>query len=294
MVVWFFDSLVAGFRYPTDEARIQWFRIIFGLVCTCRFALAFGHGGWNRFAPDTHPGGMVGKKFSAFALERRIGESRFRTFARIYKPVLVARLVAPIALTVGILPHLSVLLVIAGLAFELIYVSSPNSIRYAILMAACLLVAGSLGSGLTARHHESTANDWAQCLAVLITTDVYWNSAWHKSRSHQFRSGRFLAQWVYVYTRTRHQLRYREHYVPGFVRNHLGTPSPRNLAVWRVISASAIGLEILLPVALIVPQTRMYAIVAGIGMHLCFTCLKPRQLITFTSLAVGSYLLFAA
>jgi hypothetical protein len=29
-------------------------------------------------------------------------------------------------------------------------------------------------------------------------------------------------------------------------------------------------------------------------MHLCFTCLKPRQLITFTALAVGSYLLFAA
>jgi hypothetical protein len=283
--VWFFDSFATGFHFPVDDARMQWFRIIFGVVCVCRFALAIGHGGWQRFAPGS---------FGAHTLAGRIGERRFRVFAKLYQPILLARIVPAICLAAGVLPRLSIVLVIAGFAVEMCYIQSPNSIRYAILMACCLLVTGNLGNGFLPRHHLGTANDWAQCLAVLVTADVYWNSAWHKARSAQFRSGRYLAQWVHVYTRVRHQLPYWEHFVPGPVRAHLGTLSPEAIATWRVLSTAVIGLEILLPPALIDPRTRMWAIVAGIGMHLCFTCLKPRQLITFTSLAVGSYLLFAA
>lgn len=283
--MWLCDSLATGFHFPVDDAAMQWFRIIFGLVCACRFILAIGHGGWQRFAP-----GSLG----AHALAARIGERRFRVFATLYQPFLLVRIGPALCLAAGVLPRLSIVLVIAGIAVETWYIRSPNSIRYAILMACCLLVAGNLGSGFPPRQHLSTANDWAQCLAVLITTDVYWNSAWHKARSAQFRSGRYLAQWVNVYTRVRHQLPYREHFVPGLVRTHLGTLSPEAIAIWRVLSITVIGLEILLPPALLVPQTRVFAIVVGIGMHVCFTCLKPRQLITFTALAVGSYLLFAA
>lgn len=283
--MWLFESLATGFHSPVDDARMQWFRIIFGLVCACRFTLALGHGGWWRFAP-----GSLG----AHTLLDRLGARRFRTFAALYQPILVARIVPAICLAAGLLPRLSTVLVLAGLAVELYYVRSPNSIRYAILLGGCLLLAGSLGTGFPPRHRLSSANDWAQCLAVLVTADVYWNSAWHKARSRQFRSGRYLAQWVHVYTRVRNQLPYREHFVPELVRSHFGTLSPRDIAIWRVLSIGVIGLEILLPPALLIPQTRICAIVVGIGMHLCFTCLKPRQLITFSALAVGSYLLFAA
>ncbi|MET9915219.1 hypothetical protein ABZZ74_52860 [Streptomyces sp. NPDC006476] len=37
-----------------------------------------------------------------------------------------------------------------------------------------------------------------------------------------------------------------------------------------------------------------YAVVAGIGMHAAFTCLKPRQFITFSGLTAGTYVAFAA
>jgi hypothetical protein len=285
MAVWLFESFATGFHFPTDEAGMQWFRIIFGLVCACRFVLALGHGGWDRFAP-----GSLG----AHTVAQRLGPRRFHAFSLLYQPVLVARIIPAISLVAGVLPRLSTVLVVAGIAAELCYVRSPNSIRYAILLGACLFVAGNPGSGFLPQHHLSSANDWAQCLAVLITTDVYWNSAWHKARSPQFRSGRYLAQWVNVYTRLRDRLPYREHFVPALVRDRLGTLSAEAIATWHVLSTAVIGLEILIPPALLVPQTRTAAIVVGLGMHLCFTCLKPRQLITFTALAVGSYLLFAA
>ncbi|CAM5382324.1 hypothetical protein SLAVM298S_01815 [Streptomyces lavendulae subsp. lavendulae] len=37
-----------------------------------------------------------------------------------------------------------------------------------------------------------------------------------------------------------------------------------------------------------------YAVAAGIGMHAAFSCLKTRQLITFSGLTLGTYVSFAA
>ncbi|MFJ1610754.1 hypothetical protein ACIOHS_46770 [Streptomyces sp. NPDC088253] len=65
--------------------------------------------------------------------------------------------------------------------------------RYTLLTGGCLLLAGDLGHGLRIEHGPSTANTWAQCLLVLVTTDIYWNSAWQKLRSPQFRTGLYLA-----------------------------------------------------------------------------------------------------
>lgn len=44
---------------------------------------------------------------------------------------------------------------------------------------------------------------------------------------------------------------------------------------------------------LLIPQTTPYAVAAGITLHAAFTLLKPRQLLTFSGLTVGSYLAFA-
>ncbi|NUK27897.1 hypothetical protein [Streptomyces lunaelactis] len=284
--MWFFDALASGFQHPTDPGRLQWFRIVFGTVCTLRFALAFGQGGWDRLAPGS---------LSSHLAEQRFGPARARLLITVYRPALVVRTAAALALAAGLAPRPSLLLVLAGAAMELLYLKSPNAVRYTLLTGACLLLAGDLGHGLHVEHGLSTANTWAQCLLVLITTDIYWNSAWQKLRSPQFRSGLYLAQWIHVYTQVRDQLPYRRQYaVPGLVRRHAGNLTDRDVRLWRLVAATAIAAEIALPPALLFPQTMPYAVVAGIAMHAAFTCLKPRQLITFSGLSLGTYFAFAA
>ncbi|MFD6296634.1 hypothetical protein ACFWFU_17675 [Streptomyces sp. NPDC060235] len=77
------------------------------------------------------------------------------------------------------MPRLALLTVLAGAAMELAYLRSPNAVRYTLLTGTALLLAGDLGRGLAVEHGASTANTWAQCLLALITTDIYWKSAWY-------------------------------------------------------------------------------------------------------------------
>ncbi|MEU7039275.1 hypothetical protein ABZ958_37315 [Streptomyces sp. NPDC046237] len=73
-----------------------------------------------------------------------------------------------------------------------------------------------------------------------------------------------------------------------------GNLTDRDVRLWRFVAACVIAAEIALPPALLIEQTMLYAVVAGIAMHAAFTCLKPRQLITFSGLTLGTYLAFAA
>ncbi|MFC8429254.1 hypothetical protein [Streptomyces sp. NPDC057253] len=284
--MWFFDALASGFQYPTDPGRLQWFRIVFGTVCTLRFALSIGQGGWSR---------LTSGSLSLHLAEQRFGARRAHLLAGVYRPALILRTAAAVTLTAGPLPRLSLLLLLAGAAMELLYLKSPNAVRYTLLTGGCLLIAGDLGQGTTIDHTPSTANTWAQCLLVLITTDIYWNSAWQKLRSPQFRTGLYLAQWVHVLTQVREQLPYRRQFtVPRFIRHHLGNLTDRDMRVWKLIATTVIATEIALPPTLLIHATIPYAIAAGIGMHATFTCLKPRQLVTFSGLTVGTYTAFSA
>ncbi|MFJ9870962.1 hypothetical protein [Streptomyces sp. NPDC101165] len=282
--MWFFETLASGFQYPTDPGRLQLFRIVFGTICALRFILAIGQGGWDRFAVAS---------LSSHIAAQRFGRRRAELLAFVYRPALIVRALAAVALTAGLAPRVSLSLVLAGAAMELLYLKSPNAVRYTLLTGACLMAAGDMGHGLTIDHGSSTANTWAQCVLVLITTDIYWNSAWQKIRSPQFRTGLYLAQWVHVYTQVRDQLPYRRQYaVPGLVRRYMGNLTDRDIRLWRLTAATVIATEIALPPALLTPQTMPYAVVIGIGMHSAFTYLKPRQLLTFSGLTVGTYLAF--
>ncbi|MDX2758369.1 hypothetical protein [Streptomyces europaeiscabiei] len=284
--MWFVDALASGFQHPTDPGRLHLFRIVYGTVCAVRFALSFGQGGWDRFAPGS---------LSTHTAEQRFGPARARLLTGAYRPVLIARMAAAVALAAGLAPRVALVMVLACTAMELLYLKSPNAVRYALLTGFCLFVAGDLGHGLGIEHGSSTANTWALCLLVLITTDVYWNSAWHKLRSQQFRTGLYLAQWVHTYTQVKDQLPYRgQHAIPGLVRRQMGNLTDRDVRLWRLVAATVITAEIALPPALLIPQTMPYALAAGIAMHAAFTCLKPRQLITFSGLTVGTYVAFAA
>ncbi|MEU9983557.1 hypothetical protein [Streptomyces sp. NPDC050856] len=285
--MWFFDALASGFARPTDPGRLQLFRIVFGTVLTIRFALALGQGSWGRLARGS---------LSLFLAEQRFGPRRARLLAAVYRPALLIRTTAALALALGVAPRLTLLVVLAGAATELLYLKSPSAVRYILLTGACLLVASDLGHGLSIEHAPSAANTWSLCLLVLLTTDIYWNSAWQKIRSDQFRSGLYLAQWVHTYTQVKEHLPHRrgQYAVPAIVRRHLGNLTDRDIRLWRLIAATVIAAEIALPVALLIPQTMPYAVAAGIAMHAAFSCLKPRQLITFSGLTTGTYFAFAA
>ncbi|MGW0883467.1 hypothetical protein [Streptomyces sp. NPDC002671] len=284
--MWFFDAAASGFQHPTDPGHLQSFRITFGTVLTLRFILAFGQGGWDRFTPGS---------LSAHLAEQRLGPARARLLITVYRPALIVRTAAALALALGLVPRLALLVVLVGAAMELLYLKSPNAIRYTLLTGTCLLLAKDLGHGLHVEHGLSTANTWSQCLLVLITTDIYWNSAWQKLRSPQFRTGLYLAQWIHTYTQVRDQLSYRRQYaVPGLVRRHAGNLTDRDVRLWRAVAVTVITAEIALPPALLIPQTMPFAVATGIGMHAAFTCLKPRQLLTFSGLTVGTYVAFVA
>lgn len=62
--------------------------------------------------------------------------------------------------------------------------------------------------------------------------------------------------------------------------------------MWRLVAATVITAEIALPPALLNEQMMPYAVVASIAMHTAFTCLKPRQLITFSGPTLGTYFAF--
>ncbi|MFJ7911398.1 hypothetical protein [Kitasatospora sp. NPDC096204] len=282
---WFSDAVTSGFRYPTDPSRLQLFRIAFGAVLTVRFAAAFTSGGWNRFAP--------GQVQAAFA-RRRHGDTRARVLFAVYRPMLVLRALAAPALALGLAPRLTLSIVLAGAATEFAYLRSPSAVRYIILTGTCLLLAGDLGHGLTLTHAPSHANTWAQCLLVLVTSDIYLNSAWHKIRSSQFRSGLYLAQFIHTYAQVKNDLRHRNQFaIPRLVQQHLGNLTAYDIRAWHVLSVTVIVVELALPIGLILPPTRPYAAAAGIAMHAAFSCLKPVQLITFSGLATASYLAFA-
>ncbi|MFG2681324.1 hypothetical protein [Streptomyces sp. NPDC048392] len=283
--MWFFDALTSGFRSPTDPGRLQLFRIVYGSVLAARFALAFGQGGWKTFAPGS---------LSLNIAKRRFGPRRGHLLAGVYRPVLILRTAAAGTLAAGLAPRLSLLLVLAGAAMELLYLKSPSAVRFTLLTGACLLVAGDLGHGLRIDHHPSTANTWAQALLVIVTTDLYWNSAFQKLRSRQFRTGLFLAQWMHAYTQLKDQLPYRrQHAIPTIVHRHTGNLTTRDIRLWHLVAVTVIAAEIALPIVLLIPSVTPYAVAAGIGMHTAFTCLKPRQLLTFSGLSVGSYTAFA-
>ncbi|MEU8502980.1 hypothetical protein AB0C86_40670, partial [Streptomyces lavendulae] len=195
--MWFFDALLSGFTRPTDPGRLQLFRITFATVLTTRFTLALGQGGWDRLTPGS---------LSLHLTEQRFGPRRAHLLASVYRPTLILRTIAALTLAAGFAPRLALLAALAGAAMELVYLRSPNAVRYTLLTGACLAVGGNLGHGLTIEHTPSPANTWALCLLVLITTDIYWNSAWQKLRSPQFRTGLYLAQWIHTYTKVRERL----------------------------------------------------------------------------------------
>jgi hypothetical protein len=128
--MWFLDAVASGFQRPSDPGRVQLFRIAFGVVCTLRCARAE-----QRFA-------LVGPTASPVCTGPR--RCSVRAPPSHWRP--------------GSSPNLRCCWCWPGAAMELLYLKSPNSVRYTLLTGSFLLIAGDLGQGLTIEHAPSTAN----------------------------------------------------------------------------------------------------------------------------------------
>jgi hypothetical protein len=229
--------------------------------------------------------------FNHYQLQHKKG-SLGQWVARRYKFLAVARCLPALGVVLAVWTRASLILVIAFLAVELVYEPRKHPV-YFMLNGGYLLLAGDPGSLLRFDFAPSTANTWAQALIAITTFHLYWNSAWMKLRSPQFRSGRVLAQVVHVAEQTKGMVKYREYCLPGWAWRPFSKGTGTGIRSWRLLAALTVATELLLPIGLLCGPVRIACVVAGVGMHAAFTCLKPRGLVPFSLVTVASYLAFA-
>lgn len=280
--MWIFDALAHNFDVATSEWRVQVFRVLFGLGCLDKFFETFRHEGWRRFDQGT---------FNRFYLERKQGVVG-QWVAETYKLSSVVRCLPAFGVVVGVWTKVCVAMVVASFVLELLYDPPRKTPVFFILNGVYLMLAGHSGSLFHFSTTQTTANTWAQCLIAITTIHLYWNSAWIKLRSPQFRSGRALAQVVHVAERTKDAVKFREYCLPAWAWRPFSGGREVDVQRWRIGAILTIALEILLPIGLLFEQTYLVFVVLGIGMHLVFTSLKPRGLVPFSLLTVASYLTF--
>lgn len=281
--MWLLQALADDFASLTAPWHVQAFRLLFGLGCLWKFVETFRHGGWRRFAPAT---------FNRHQLESAKGRLGGYV-ARYYRQLVVLRCLPALGVLLGVWTRACLVFVIVALAVELVYEPRKHPI-YFMLNAGYLLLAGNTGSLWHFDAARSNANTWAQVLIALTTFHVYWNSAWMKLRSPQFRSGRVLAQVVHVAERTKDLVPVREYCLPARAWRPLSAGVDTGARWWRLLALSTITMEALLPIGLAWSSARLVFVVLGVGMHAAFTCLKPRGLVPFSLVTVASYLAFAA
>lgn len=280
--MWLFNAFRDNFGLPTHEGHLQLFRILFGLACTTKFTESLRHGGWERFAPGT---------FERHRIMRTQRTHVAEFILATYRPLLIARLLAGVAVLCGVATKEGLVVIVVALAIENYY----EFRRHTTFMALCALLmlpAHALGRGLELSSATSSQNTWAQALIVLLVVEVYWNSAWLKIRSSQFHSGRLLAQLMHFNLNVRTRLPYREFIFPRPVRRLLCGNGPAEVARWRLLSRATIVMETLLPLGLLFRPTYAVAVGLGIAMHTAFTFLVPRRLVPFSLATVATYALF--
>lgn len=279
--VWLLQSLSTGFDFPTQEARLQLYRVLLAVAVLWKAGATAFFGDWNRLRP-----GGFGRRM----LVNARGPRQAAVLAALHKPLVVVRGVAGVMLLFGVEPKLAVVMAAVGFAHELSYEYRFNTI-YITLSLLCLLPAGRLGDTLLPVEGVSSANTWSQFLIVLLTVDMYWNSAYHKLRSPQFRSGLSLVQLAYAADQVKTLMPMREYVHPplGATRAAAAGAVPW---WWRLMAAVVLVLEIVLPVGLVLPDTRAAAVVFGIGLHVAFLGILPLRLAPFTIATLATYVLF--
>ncbi|HEY7224674.1 MAG TPA: hypothetical protein VH561_13945 [Micromonosporaceae bacterium] len=277
--MWLLTAIEHGFALNTHEWRLQAFRVMLGLGCFVKTGVSVFCGDWGR---------VDQRAFGYYSVLRRHGHVRAELIRLTHKPLLVIRLIASAALMAGVGSRIACCVLGLGLFAELYWEYRFNTI-YLMCCLLAILPAERL-DGYSDRVVSSQGNTWAQALVVLVTIDLYWNSAWCKIRSAQFRSGMLLAQVFNGAASLRHLMPRWEFWHPAWLGRMARAPGAAG--VWQTLSIGVIGAEVLLPIGLLFPEQWAMTAVVGLVLHVGFVILLPLRLIPFQIVTISTYLLF--
>jgi hypothetical protein len=293
--MWVLDSIANGYE-PVPSLPLGVFRIGLGLAMLWKFGWDQHWGAAQQFGEGTYVRWRYERSSSAL---RTIPA---RCYGRLYR----ARWMAAVCFAMGFATPLAGLCLAAWFAFEFSYDHKYHTV---FLGAATLILSASTGTsdhlavalgsnGIQVRGvcRRCEADPWPQILIVLLTTQMYWSSAFHKARSGQFRSGAVLQQTVEHYAAISPSMPYREIWYGRLVARVPSLIAPRPMwGGWRAAALGSILVEGLLPVLLLGPWRLWLAgVVLGSVLHASFTLLLPRRLMPFTIATISTYVLFAS
>lgn len=158
-----------------------------------------------------------------------------------------------------------------------------NCVLVSFIAPSGLLLGGALDQGSVL---------WTKCAALLLISQIYWSSAYIKILSPMFTSGQVLHSLYFYLWDEQYRLRIRETRIPSFLtKPDLGSLNQRRF--FKGISVTAIFLELLVPVLLIIPAPGawMGAFLLGVAMHLGFQIILPTRLIPFFLASMSLYLI---
>ncbi|MEV2264930.1 hypothetical protein AB0J13_40595 [Streptomyces anulatus] len=279
---WLWEAISSGFTEPTKDWHIQAVRIMFGLACLAKFVHGATGGGWQRFRNDD---------ISSYLFARRYG-TRFLPWMRhVYRPALVARIIAAALLAAGVHPRLFAALTVLGLLYEMLFI--PRSLTFFMAcMGTALAFAGNLGGPFHLDDSTSTANTWTQAIVMILAVDLYINTSWLKIRSPQFRSGQAISQWLTSARQIQGKLPAWNYHYPQRIVSIMATEDGNPTPIARAAAWGTIALEFLIPIGLLIEATRPVSIAVGIGMHVAFAGLLPRHLAAYSLCSTGAYFAF--
>lgn len=272
------NAIRSGFTNPTDEGHLQIFRILLGASVLWKGLTSMFLGDWNRFR---------GESFDVFLLSSRVSMPLVTAIRRIHKPSTVLRALTGIAVGAGWHTRVAIVIAVATLIVEVTYEYRFHNLFLSVALI-CLLPAGSLGSGAHISHVVSDRNTFSATLLMILTCDLYWNGAWIKWRSRQFRSGASLQQLLYVSRTIRPLLKSPEYWHPRRLQSTFANCP----GFAKTTATSVLVVEGVLPVLLLLPATYWVAVGAGVGLHLAFSAILPIRLLPFGVSVLGSYMAF--
>ena len=252
-------------------SSVEIFRVALGLALLWKFTLDAWQAGAQRLAP----GGFAFRHLEAH-------HRRLVRLIPVLRILLVARFPGALAVVTGQGTWIGLAVCAGWLTCELAYDFRYHTV-YLTLCCLFLLPAGA-------------SPGWSVVMIVLLTGQMYLNSAYLKLRSPQFRSGLVLSQFFSFSADVDDLLPWPEFLGPTRLRRRLG--APELLPWWRGLSSVVIVLEAALPGALVLAgRSAPVAVVvlgAALMMHMGFTALLPLRLVPFTTVTLAALLLFPA
>lgn len=279
MDAWWIDALLSGFTsdYPVQVIRV--FQVLLLSAIAWKFVFEEVRGARSYFDSDA---------YIRFAFRQRVG---FDVPSSAYMAAYALKFVGPAVAFLGPAQRVALALLAAWFAFELSY----DFKFHTVYIGACYAIL-SVSDGVSSfpwgeTDPQRAATSWVPFLIVMLTTQMYWSSAFRKLKSRGFMEGRVLQHWAEYSTRSPLYWHYRETWLPKAV--HTRILSGQTTQIAKLLSSAAVAAEIMIPVLLLVPGAWVVGVVIGVILHLSFLVLLPVKLLPFSLATTASYAIFA-